>query len=152
MKEITYRGSRLSLSINTNENIDAIEKIEQVYSEIIDNFKDFYYSGSGAVITLYDNKTVIDTMILSPNLEHGIYIQYLENSKDARNIKTYLSVYQKSELDTIIESFDEIYVSKGLFLPKEKAWLAIYDFIVMGIRSPQIDWITPNDIPEGGNW
>jgi len=39
-----------------------------------------------------------------------------------------------------------------LFLPLEKAWVAIYDFLLTGDRSIQIDWTKPELMPEDSNW
>ena len=57
-----------------------------------------------------------------------------------------------NDLEETIEIGDEIYASAGLFLPLELAWRGIEEYMKTGRVSDQIDWITPEDVPENGNW
>lgn len=118
---------------------------------MIEHFAAFCLS-FGAKIDLFENSRLLDTMLVSPHSESGIYLQYIENSGDAKNYITYLSLYDDSKLNETLETFDEIYASRGLFLPIDLAWNAVLDFITSGARSSKITWITPESIPEGGNW
>ena len=63
-----------------------------------------------------------------------------------------LSLNNENKLAEVAETAEEIYASIGLFLPIELAWEGILDFIKTGKASPKIKWITPEEIPEDGNW
>jgi hypothetical protein len=63
----------------------------------------------------------------------------------------WLSLGDRTKLGEVVCP-DDWEASAGLFVPKERAWLAIRDFCETGRRSPQIDWIKPGDVPEGGNY
>lgn len=63
-----------------------------------------------------------------------------------------LQLLNKEDLEEVLETAEEIYASKGLFLPVESAWEGIMDFIETGNPSSKIIWITPDNIPENRNW
>lgn len=151
MMKISYHGAKYNVTITDPETIE-LSQLQKIREDMIVHFEDFYFSGSGALIKLFDGNQEMKTIIVSPNLQFGIYLQFLENSGDPKNYKTYLSLYDSTKLDEPIETFDEIYASKGLFLPIDLAWSVISDFIVSGERSTKITWITPDEIPEEGNW
>lgn len=150
MMKVFYQGSAYNVSIEDIEQAESAQ-IEKIRADMIEHFDAFCLS-YGAKIDLFDNRSLLDTMIVSPHRESGIYLQYLENSGDAKNYITYLSLYDDSKLNETVETFDEIYASRGLFLPTDLAWDAVLDFITSGVRSSKIAWITPESIPEGGNW
>lgn len=143
MKKIVYQGANCHV---------IIKDIAKPESFQLQKIREDFVSGSGALLKLFDNGKEINALIVSPNPEFGVYLQCLENSGDPKNHQTYLSLYDASKLEETIETFDEIYASKGLFLPLELAWDAVCDFITSGERSSKILWIAPHDIPEKGNW
>lgn len=149
--KIVYQGSKSNVFIEDIEKPEP-SQIEKIKEDMIEGFEDFCRSCHGALIDLYDGRKLMHSLIVSPNLKSGIYLQYLENSGDTKNYTTYLSLYDDSQLDKTIETFDEIYASAGLFLPVDLAWDAVYEFITSGERSSKTAWITPDRIPEGGNW
>ena len=63
-----------------------------------------------------------------------------------------LSLFEESELSEIAETPLLMQISKGLFLPKELAYEVIKEFLETGKASSKIHWITPDELPEGGNY
>ena len=79
--------------------------------------------------------------------ELGVYIGISYNSKE------YLSLFDREYLNEVVDVWgDDLYISKGLFVPAELAWIGIEDFITNGILTDKIQWINPKDIPEDGNY
>lgn len=79
------------------------------------------------------------------HINYGIYLRHESNA-----VK--LSVFDKSKLNEIVWTKDVCDFSMGLFLPPELAWKGIKEFLKTGTASTEIEWISPNDIPEGGNY
>ena len=130
-----------------NTDIDDIEKFKE---EIIDDFSNYWMQGSGdGFIKFYDeNEYNIATLMIGPNIQAGIYLHYIDELQK----KDLLSLYNADELNEVLETAEEIYASKGLFLPIDIAWQAIQYFIETGLPSPIVNWVTPEIIPEDGNW
>ena len=79
--------------------------------------------------------------------ELGVYIGISYNSKE------YLSLFDGEHLNEVVDVWgDDLYVSRGLFIPAELAWIGIEDFITNGKLTDKINWISPKDIPEDGNY
>jgi hypothetical protein len=57
-----------------------------------------------------------------------------------------------NNLDDVAETANDIYASIGLFLIKETAWKGIKKFLQTGELSKDIEWSTPDVIPEDGNY
>ncbi|MDE7292869.1 MAG: hypothetical protein K2N72_00440 [Oscillospiraceae bacterium] len=64
----------------------------------------------------------------------------------------WLAVYDETKLDRVVDIYFELYVSEGLLLPQELAWKGIEEFIKTGEKSAELKWITPDELPEEGNW
>jgi hypothetical protein len=64
---------------------------------------------------------------------------------------TWLSLGDPSRLAEMVCP-DDWQASAGLFVPAEKAWLAIHEFCRTGGRSSEVAWIRPEDVPAEGNW
>lgn len=127
------------------ENID----LEVMKRYIIEEFETYWIKGSGdGFIDMFDNNEKLFTMMIGPNIHYGVYLHVI----DYKNKQDWLSVYDKERLDDVAETADEIYVSIGLFLPKELAWIAIKDFLSDGALSKSVNWKHPEIIPENGNW
>lgn len=124
--------------------------IENLKKDIIDNFNEYWLQGSGdGFFEYYDkNNNNISTLMLGPNINAGIYLHYIDELQK----KDLLSLYNKEKLNEVLETAEEIYVSKGLFLPLNIAWNAIKYFMETGLPTPGVKWIYPEDIPENGNW
>ncbi len=128
---------------------NEIMDIVKLREDIISNFYEYWGQGSGdGYIDLYQNSLKKATLMIGPNKEYGIYLHFI----DVENRRDWLSLYDTDKLDRVVETADEIYASVGLFLPLELAWEGIVAFIESGDMSPKIKWITPDDIPENGNW
>ena len=117
--------------------------------EVIDDFDNYWMQGSGdGYIEYYIDDKLVSLLMLGPNIEYGLYLHYV----DLVDNVDLLSLYDKSRLDEVAETADEIYASIGLFLPKERAWEGIQYFVETGKLLSSIMWITPDDIPDNGNW
>ncbi len=117
--------------------------------DVIDNFDTFWMLGSGdGYIEYFVEDKKISTLMLGPNIEYGLYLHYIDEV-DRLDL---LSLHDKNNLNEVAETADEIYASIGLFLPKEEAWEGIQFFVETGKPLESIKWITPDDIPETGNW
>lgn len=123
--------------------------IEQMEKLIIDDFETFWEKGCGdGSIDFYVEGKKKSTLMIEPNVKHGIYLNYT----DHRTQEEWLSLNDMNNLDEVAETADEIYVSIGLFLPKEIAWIGIKEFLQTGERSKNIEWTTPDIIPDNGNY
>lgn len=130
---------------------DVIENISisEMKKYIVDEFREYWMQGSGdGFIDYFIDGSNKYSMMIGPNEKYGIYLHYIDNEKD----DNWLSLYDKDYLNTVAETADEIYASIGLFLPIEKAWEGIKEFLLTGKRSESITWVKPDIIPEMGNW
>lgn len=127
----------------------VISDVKLFKNMIIDDFENFWMQGSGdGFIDFYEDDKKISTLMLGSNMEYGLYLHFIDNIKHFN----LLSLNNKDELEEVAETAEEIYASIGLFLPIELAWEGILEFIETGKASSKIRWITPDDIPESGNW
>jgi hypothetical protein len=125
-------------------------EMKQLMGYIIEQFPQYWHQGhGGGIVDFYDGNNRHLRLLILPHDEYGIYLQYV---KKGINEETWLSLFDHMKLNTTAECGDELYASIGLFLPKEKAWLAVEEFCKTGERTEKIDWVSPSDIPEGGNW
>ncbi len=116
---------------------------------IIDEFETYWQQGSGdGYIDYCVNDTIKYSLLIGPNKKHGIYLHYIDNETDEH----WLSLGNIFSLDEVAETADEIYASIGLFLPVEKAWEGVKEFLISGKRTDLIEWIKPDIIPADGNW
>lgn len=143
MRRIVLNSPDDSFEITTRE-------IKKLKSKMIDDFMDYWQEGSGeGDIQIFENNKIQSTLMIEPSLElERIYLHYIDNV----NGRDLLSVYDKNNLEETIEIGDEIYALAGLFLPLELAWRGIEEYVKTGRASEQINWITPEDVPENGNW
>ncbi|MDE6730424.1 MAG: hypothetical protein K2J71_06580, partial [Oscillospiraceae bacterium] len=89
----------------------------------------------------------IADMIIGTNIKYGIFLHYINANEEK------LSLYDKTKLDEVVDGANcDLEVSTGLFLPKELAWEVIKEFLETGKASDKIRWISPDDIPENGNY
>ena len=79
--------------------------------------------------------------------ELGVFLGISLDSKE------YLSLNDSGLLNEVVDVWgDDLYVSKGLFIPAELAWIGIEELITNGKLSEKIQWIDPKELPEGGNY
>lgn len=119
-----------------------------VYNDIIKNFKNYWSSVSTACIEVqyYEDDELIASLFINAHLDYGIYLNYSSRGEEK------LSVFDKSKLNEIVWTKDVCDFSLGLFLPPSIAWKGIKEFLETGTASTEIEWISPNDIPKGGNY
>jgi hypothetical protein len=132
----------------------AIENpsVDKLREDMIDNCHKYWNQGHGsASISCICDEEDKRLLLVFPSEEYGMYLKYLV-FKNGSVIEEWLSLNDSKKLDICIECSYEWYASIGLFLPKEKAWVAVNDFLMPGVRSNQINWIKPDEMPDDGNW
>jgi len=124
----------------TDPSLDAVRQM------ILSPPAGYWYETIGvAILERFDGTSKKRLMVL-PSEKHGIYLKYSDEAK-----QVWLSLEDRGKLTEVVECADEWYTSVGLFLPKEKAWVAIREFCRTGNRTVEITWIDPAEIPEGGS-
>lgn len=143
MKRIVFNAPEDSEEI-------TVRDLGQLRSEMIDDFAQYWQDGSGeGDIQIFENNQLQSTLMIEPSIElERIYLHFIDNL----NGEDWLSVYDRENLEETIETVEEVYASAGLFLPLELAWKGIGEYVKTGRRTGQIDWITPKEMPENGNW
>lgn len=143
MKRIVFNAPEDSEEI-------TVRDLGQLWSEMIDDFTEYWQDGSGeGDIQIFENNQLQSTLMIEPSIElERIYLHFIDNL----NGEDWLSVYDRENLEETIEIVEEVYASAGLFLPLELAWKGIEEYVRTGRRTGQIDWITPKEVPENGNW
>lgn len=126
--------------------------IDEMKANMIDNFPNYWQQGNEATsMDCIINGKVINSLLALSSAKHGIYLKYL--AMNGRKIlDECLSLEDSSKMDTHVECSDEWYASEGLFLPPEKAWIAINEFLNNGSKSKEVSWINSKDMPENSNW
>lgn len=138
--------------MDPNGNYKEVTELAKLKADIVDDFETFWMDGSGDGYFEYIVGDEVKSLLLvGPNVEHGMYLHFMDR-EDKGNGVDLLSLYDAERLDEVAETAEEIYASVGLFLPVELAWKAIVDFVENGKPSEAIEWITPDDIPDEGNW
>lgn len=117
----------------------------------IEELKEFLYSDGifkdccGTID--YENNDKVSRLSIASLEKYGVYLGYAD-SKIER-----LSLFDKDKLNNALDVWgDGLYVSEGLFIKPETAWKGICEFVATGNMYDKIEWITGNDIPEGGNF
>lgn len=117
----------------------------------IEELKEFLYSDGifkdccGTID--YENNDKVSRLSIAALEKYGVYLGYAD-SKIER-----LSLFDKDKLNNALDVWgDGLYVSEGLFIKPETAWKGICEFVATGNMYDKIEWITGNDIPEGGNF
>ncbi|MBR1599071.1 MAG: hypothetical protein IJ661_09200 [Lachnospiraceae bacterium] len=94
----------------------------------------------------FDNLSKHSICFSSQN-DLGIFIGISDNTG------IHLSISDENKLNEVIDVWgDGMYISKGLFVPDFLAWEGIEEYITLGRLCDKINWITPNDLPEDGNY
>jgi len=124
---------------------------EFLYSCFVENFENYWfghiYNSEAEIRYICDDFK--SELIIGADEDFGIYLHYYSMTTK----QDMISLFDYSKLDEVIYgSGRELYASKGCFLPKDIAWDAISDFIENGRISEKIRWISPDDIPEDGNY
>jgi hypothetical protein len=82
---------------------------------------------------------------------NNFYFQYVE-MLDGAPKKTLLSVANAKELNIVVKSNSDWNASLGLFLGPATATEVVRHFLQTGMPSSGIEWISPSDLPDNGNW
>ena len=126
-----------------------VSDIHLLEHDLIDNFDKYWMQGSGdGYFDFYLDDKRVASLFLGPNIIEGLYLHYV----DRADMKDLLSLRDRNQLHEVAETAEEIYASKGLFLDRKTAWKVICYFFDNGKNSPEVEWITPDLIPEDGNW
>ncbi len=130
----------------------------------IDTTENGYNNFTGDVESLTELKRILIKNDVVPNLvgylsvndisiciaaERGLgFFIEITDGKDM-----YLSLWDKGTLSEVIDVWgDGLYISKGLFIPVSLAWKGLEEYIIHNRLCTEINWITPDDIPEDGNY
>lgn len=135
----------------TSPNGEKIEvkDIADLKQDLIEDFDSYWMQGSGdGFFDYWNNGKKEATLLIGPNINMGLYLHYI----DRVNRLDLLSLNDINDLHDVVETAEEIYASKGLFLEKNTAWEAICVFCNTGKASKEITWVTPDIIPPDGNW
>jgi hypothetical protein len=107
----------------------------------------YWDQGSGAATLDCHVEGSRTSLLVFPDSKYGVYLRFYDERKDP-----WLSLQDETKLLEVVEANDEWYVSRGLFLPIDSAWLAVRDFCLNGKRSLSVRWMPASELPEGGNW
>jgi len=132
-----------------------IDTTEDSYSHFdgktVGELKEFLYPDRtfrdccGTITITEDNRQL--AVSVAAVKEYGVYIGIYAGDE------CYLSLYDRDKLEDVVDVWgDGLYVSQGLFISPELAWSCIRGFLETGERLGEIDWITPDDLPEEGNY
>lgn len=98
------------------------------------------------IITRMENEREA-TLSIAALKGYGVYIGFYDKAKHC------LSVSDRRKLSSVLDVWgDGLYVSEGLFIAPQLAWSCICEFVRTGRISSAIDWITPDELPENGNY
>lgn len=140
-----------TLFISSFEN-NAIKDIDPklMHKYIIDYFENYWFSNTNDTeIQYFEDNELMSGLTIGVNQTYGIYLKYV----NLNTLEEKLSLYDESKLNEVVDGANcELWASTGLFLPKELAWEVIKEFLETGKASDKIKWISPDDIPENGNY
>lgn len=149
--------------INNETEITA-ENIPQLFNTLIKDFPNYWKNGNRSCdFAVFENDVLAKRLSVGFHEKLGLCLTYekfydaivrtvKKTEKKVRLSEEYLAVYKKFQLKKTVEIYNELYVSKGLLMPPELAWKGIEAFVKNGEKSAELKWITPDDIPESGNW
>ncbi|MNJ52699.1 hypothetical protein D3C77_480470 [compost metagenome] len=128
----------------------VLRSLLEIKRHVVEQFPDYWHAGhGGGIVSWLDDENCTRQLLILPNDDHGIYLQYIDKRKNKKSYETWLSVHDANSLGELrAEYADNLYASIGLFLPVDKAWLAIEDFCRLGERTSRIKWIEDTKMPE----
>lgn len=130
-----------------------LHDLVELKNHVLNEFPDYWHEGhGGGIISWLDDEKCTRQLLILPNDDYGIYLQYIDKRKNEKSYETWLSLQDSNNLsEETAEYSDELYASIGLFLPVGKAWLAIEEFCETG-ETDKIDWIEETAMPEDSNF
>ena len=94
----------------------------------------------------FDNAPNVSVCIAAEK-ELGFFISITDDEN------TYLTLGNRNTLNETVDVWgDGLYISKGLFIPFPTAWKGLEEYLMFNKLSNNINWITPDEIPEDGNY
>lgn len=140
MVEVYY-----DIDLTENEYVHFDGKTFREFEDFL--YKDKIFKDCCGYINVHDNGVKTATIAIASLRDYGVFIGYSDRNEEK------LSLADRSRLDSVLDVWgDGLYVSEGLFIEPEKAWKAITEFVSSGKITQDIEWITPDDIPEDGNF
>lgn len=109
-------------------------------------YPDGIFKDCCGIITCIGDKGCVNISVASVS-EYGVYIGFSDKEH------TYLSISDRSKLSSVVDVWgDGLYVSEGLFISPQSAWKCIRELLETGNLCREVDWITPDELPEEGNY
>jgi hypothetical protein len=121
--------------------------LESLHVLVVDPPAGYWDQGGGGGNLDWFSGGTKTSLMLIPDSRFGFSLRYYDEQEDP-----WLSVEDHRRFSEWAEWNDEWYVSVALFVPKEKAWLAVKEFCLTGRMSPDIKWMLASEIPDDGNW
>lgn len=92
-----------------------------------------------------DKKSTLSVAALK---DYGVYVGFFDKNRQ------WLSLSDRAKLNSVLDVWGDegLYVSEGLFISPQVAWRYIREFVLTGNVTVDGDWITPDDLPEDGNY
>lgn len=153
MKRVIYSDP------NAQKYLITDKEIPKLYDDMISGFPSYWKSGiCSAYLEFFNDDVLEDRLSINFHEEFGLCLTHeymydkLIKGKVRRQSIPHLAVYDKSKLNQVVDVYLELYTSVGLLLPAELAWKGISEFIKSGGKSIELEWITPDMLPEEGNW
>ncbi|MDE6593796.1 MAG: hypothetical protein K2K57_12135 [Oscillospiraceae bacterium] len=154
MEKIFFTGPKYNNQIEI-----TAENIPELYNDLIKGFPLYWKQGNySCTFEIFTDDILQKRLRICFYEELGLGLTYeqlydrLFKGEIRRGVKADLAVYDESKLETVVDVYFELYTSEGLLLPPELAWKGIQYFIKTGGKSPELKWITPDELPDSGNW
>jgi len=97
--------------------------------------------------TIESDNAPEDKICIASMKDLGVFLGITHNEDE------YLSLSDRDALETTVDVWgDDLLISEGLFIPEELAWDGIEKFLTCGALSDKIQWISPEELPEDGNY
>ena len=126
--------------------------LDLLYGRICDLRDIFWNQGNGdMVVTHYYSPKKYYTLMIFPNNEYGIYLRYNRGNEEL-GIE-WLSLGDRYKLgEEVAEYSFEMYASTGFFISPDNACKAVKYFCDTNDRTPDIKWISCEEVPEECNY
>jgi hypothetical protein len=112
---------------------------------------DYWSQGNGHAAVSFEAPHLEAELLILPHGPLGIYLKYLKCNV-RRVEEQWLSLHDPAALGETVACQDDWLAAKGLFLPQDHAATAVEEFCRTGLRSPEVTWIRPAELPAGGSW
>ncbi|MCR5168745.1 MAG: hypothetical protein K6C13_16260 [Oscillospiraceae bacterium] len=128
---------------------------------VFEDYEHFDKNFPGGMVLWYVDKSIKKRCLsvghhydLGVCLTHCIFSDFYDKERDkiSRGSFDHIAVYNKLKLKTVVDIYDGLLISEGLFFPIDIAWIAMKEFIATGKMSLHLEWIIPESMPDEGNW